>query len=245
MRRHRIHVEDAFNHLWWLGPASLFALVVGATMLAAAVQSDAAFRLYGAPKFIGTQHLVLAAAAIIVFALGRRLAGATGQVPRRMPDGADWLVHVWFWLCTALTFMGYAVWLAIGIKNGFSFGILREFLTTDDPQLAEVISRDMFVNWKGITTCTQFGVAAMPLGLWLYFRGERRLAWPLGLLIALAMARALIFSERLAVLELVVPAAIVVLRKSFLGRPCAPWRRSKRSRSRAQALPLPAPSRCR
>src|SRR4051812_29377110 len=61
MIRSRDHRAERLQPLWWLGPPMLFCLVVGATMLAATWQSDAAYRLYGTPKFIAAKHLLLAA----------------------------------------------------------------------------------------------------------------------------------------------------------------------------------------
>src|SRR4051812_9940083 len=90
-------IRRPLRRLWWLDPAWLFAAVIGCTILLAAVQSDAAFRLYGAPKFIAGKHLVLAALAVIVFALGRRLATATGSTPQATPARADRVAGLWFW----------------------------------------------------------------------------------------------------------------------------------------------------
>jgi len=225
MRSVRFQNEPVLRRLWWLEPSLLFAVVIGGTMLAAYAQTDAAFRLYGTPKYIGLAHLILAIAAAFVFAIGRWLATATGRVPPSTPKAAEKVVHFWFWLATGLTLFGYAVWLVIGVKNGFSLGMLREFLTTDDPHLADTMFFDMFATWKGVTTCTQFGIAAVPLGLWLLFRGHRIVAWPLALVIALAALRGLIFSERLALIELVVPGFVVALRFAVLGRPLSPFRR--------------------
>jgi oligosaccharide repeat unit polymerase len=108
----------------------------------------------------------------------------------------------------------------VGVKNGFSLAVLREFLVTDDPLFGETLHQEMFNTIQGVTTCTQFGVAAVPLGVWLYFRGKRYVLWPMAGLFGLAMVRALMFSERLAVIELLVPAAIVTLRMQFLGHAC-------------------------
>jgi hypothetical protein len=207
---------------WWLSPAALFALVVGSTMLAAAAQSDNAFRLYGAPKFVSPAHVLLTGLVIVAFAIGAKLATVTGRpgqadVRRQLP-----LLEWWFWTATALTIFGYAVWLAVGLKNGFTIGTLRDFLTTDDPLLAEEIRGEIFTNLKGITTCTQFGVAAVPIGTVLLLTGIKRVRWPLTALLALALVRALFFSERLAIIELVVPAAIVVFRLRFIGRALPP-----------------------
>src|SRR4051812_31216672 len=103
MNHQRITFGEPLRHLWWLGPARLFALVVATTMLIAALQSDAAYRLYGAPKFIGGKHLLLAAAVIGAFSIGRRLAAATGAVPRVAPRPAQSIVRTAFRITTALT----------------------------------------------------------------------------------------------------------------------------------------------
>jgi hypothetical protein len=203
---------------WWLGPTALFALVVGGTMLAAASQSDNAFRLYGTPKFITFFHVLLAGLVIVAFAVGGRLAAVTGRQPDDRLSVQLPLVERSFWMATALSLFGYAIWLAVGLKNGFTLGTLREFLTTDDPLLAVQIRDDIFTSLRGITTCTQFGVAAVPLGMVLYLHGFQRVLWPLLVLLSLAGARALLFSERLALIELVVPALIVFCRLRLLGR---------------------------
>jgi len=225
MNPHNTLIGQPLRHLWWLGPARLFALVIGSTMLVAALQSDAAYRLYGAPKFISGKHLLLAAVVIGAFAIGRRLAVVTGAVPRATPRRRESAALAAFWVATALTVLGYAVWLAVGVKNGFRPALLREFLVSDDFLFAETIRDEMFIPLRGVTTCTQFGVAAIPLGLWLFFNGRRSLIWPIGLLLGLAAARALVFSERLAVIELLVPALVVTLRMAVLGRLLQPLTR--------------------
>ncbi len=224
MRSARPQHEPVLRRLWWLDPSLLFAIVIGGTMLAAFVQSDAAFRLYGTPKYIDFNHLLLAFGAVLVFVVGRWLATETGRVPQSTPRSADMVVRFWFWIATSLALFGYIVWFGLGVKNGFSPGTLWVFLTTDDAQLAETMYAGMFATWKGVTTCTQFGVAAVPLGLWLVFRGHRWLLWPLGLLIGLATIRGLIFSERLALIELAVPGFVVAIRFALLGRRLSQFR---------------------
>src|SRR5947208_2536056 len=145
MNLHRTTIGQPLRHLWWLCPARLFALVIGSTMLLAALQTDAAYRLYGAPKFISSKHLLLAAVVIGAFAVGRRLAAVTGAVPRATARRVDSIAHTAFWITTGLTVLGYAVWLAVGVKNGFRPALLREFLISDDFLLAETIRDDMFI----------------------------------------------------------------------------------------------------
>jgi hypothetical protein len=215
----------ALQRLWWLQPALLFALVVGGTFGAAAMTSDAGYRLYGTPKYITAWHCGLAFTAIVAFALGYQLAQATGTTPRATPRHVHSAVRIAFWIATLLTFIGYAAWMLVAMRNGLTLGMLREFLTTDDPEVWETLSKEVFVSWKGVTTASQFAIAAVPLGMWLVFQGERRLIWPVGMLLALAAVRAVAFSERLAIIELLVPIALIGLRISILGQPLSKLKR--------------------
>ena len=205
------------ERLWWLAPGTLFCLVVGLTMLAAAWQSDAEYRLYGTPKYITYKHVLLAGTAIAAFAIGNWLGTTTGQRPKMSPAEMDRVVRPYFWAAFGLTLFGYAVWIAVGLKNGFSLGTFRELILTDDPSVAGHIREQMFSTVQGITTCTQFGAAAVLLGLWLAFRRRRFFVWPVLLLMAIAAVRALVFSERLALIELLVPATVLTLRMKVLG----------------------------
>jgi hypothetical protein len=219
MRRAYDNADNSLQRLWWLQPALLFALVVGGTMLTAAMTSDAGYRLYGTPKYITAWHVGLAFAAIAAFAIGCQLAQATGRMPSATPRRVQRIVLVAFWISTLLTLVGYAAWLLVAMRNGLTLGMLREFLTTDDPEVWETLSKEVFVSWKGVTTASQFAIAAVPLGTWLVFHGERRLIWPISMLLVLAAVRAIVFSERLAIIELLVPIALIWLRTSILGKP--------------------------
>src|SRR5207244_9947781 len=143
--------------------------------------------------YVTAKHVLLAIAAIAAFGLGYQLSQSTGHIPRATPRRVHRVVRYAFWLTTLLTLVGYAAWLGIALRNGLTLDMLREFFTTDDPQVWETLSKEVFVNWKGVTTASQFSVAAVPLGVWLYFQGQRVLVWPLILLLALAAVRAVAF----------------------------------------------------
>src|SRR5947209_3068467 len=105
------NADNSLQRLWWLQPALLFSLVVGGTIMMAAMTSDAGYRLYGAPKYLTAWHVGLAFAAIAAFGLGCQLAQATGRTPRATPRRVQTLVRVAFWMATLLTLLGYAAWL--------------------------------------------------------------------------------------------------------------------------------------
>lgn len=211
------------RRLWWLDPAWPFAMIVGSTIVAAYFQSEAAYQLYRTPKYVQGWHLLLAAGAIIAFVLGSRLATATGQIPQPTPPASNRIIARWFYITLALTAFGYVSWLAVGVKNGFSFSMFIELLTTDDPELADWIRQELFTTVPGVTTCTQFGVPALALGLWLYFQGRKSVLWPLVMLVIVATVRSILFSERTAIIEMLAPAVLIVLRLAVLGRAWPRW----------------------
>ncbi len=90
------------RQLWWLHPAWPFAGVVGATILAAWWQNTNAYRLYGTPKYITGEHVLLAFGAIVAFALGLRWANR--PAPRR---GANRRAST-AWCASAFTFLPYS-----------------------------------------------------------------------------------------------------------------------------------------
>lgn len=219
---HEPRIQRELRRLWWLDPAWPFAAIVGITIVAAYCQSEAAYALYRTPKYVQAWHVALAAAAIAAFVLGCRLAAATGRIPEPATDSHDVTIRRWFYVTVVLTLFGYAAWLAVGLKNGFTVGMLLQLMTPGSVN-ADWIRTNLFPTIPGITTCTQFGVPAVVLGLWLYFRGAKNVIAPLALLVVVATARAIVFNERTALIEMFVPGALVVLRMRFLDRPLPAW----------------------
>lgn len=216
---------QTLKRLWWLHPVPLFGGSVVLTLLVAVFFSERSFELYGTPKYLEIWHLGIGFASWGAFSLGVGLALTTGKSFPPQGREIDGLLVSWFWGAYALTLAGYLLWLIVGLKNGFSLGMLLEFLRGADETLADALKHDVFVTVPGVTTSTQFGLAAMLLGTRLYCRGKTSLKYPLGSLIFLAAARALIYSERLALIELVVPAVVLALRLKVLERPLpADWR---------------------
>lgn len=221
------------HNLWWLHPIALFGSGTVLTLAIAVATSTWGFRLYDTPKYLEPWHLAMGMVAWIVFALGVWLATATGKVPQPATKQVDECLLPWFWLAYLLTMAGYGIWLLVGLKNGFSLGMVRDLLQGADEATADMIKNQIFPTIPGITTSTQFGIAAVLLGSWLYCRGNRKLLLPLLSLMVTGAIRALIYSERLAFIELVVPAVLIAIRLWLFGKPQRPWRRIA-----LQSLPL-------
>ncbi len=223
------------HNLWWLHPAVLFGGGAILTLAIAVGTSDWGFQLYNTRKYLEPWHLAMGLGAWGTFSLGVWLAMATGKKPVQPSKLFDDHLVSWFWLAYLLTMAGYGIWLLVGVKNGFSLGMIRDLLQGADEATADMIKTQIFPTIPGVTTSTQFGMAAVLLGSWLYCRGHNKLLLPLLSLLATGAVRALIYSERLAFIELVIPAVILALRLWLFGKPLQPWRRIA-----LQSLPLVA-----
>ncbi len=230
--------DPPLAHLWWLAPVWPFVGIVASTMIAAWLQSDEAFLIYGAPKYIRTEHLYLAAAVIGMFSLGCYLASGSPaaraslflpllrsrsvhelQAADARERTIDTIAYRWFLLATLLTLVGYAAWLAVGLKNGFRPAMFLDILRGSEEMNGDVLRRDYFPTIPGVTTCTQFGVPATLLGAWLFLRGQTSILWPLLGLAGISVLRAIGFNERSALLELIFPSMFIVMRMWMLGWP--------------------------
>lgn len=216
----------AAQRVWWVNPVWLFTCVVGGTILAAWLQTDDSYALYGTPKYIGGTHVLMAVAAICAFAIGARGEAMFGSAIAPSRPEAYWVVRRWFWLACALAVFGYLAWGAVGVKNGFSLGMLTELISDSNTDAEVMVREDLFPTIPGVTTCVHFGLTAMMLGAWLYFYGDRKVFWPLVFIFGLAVFRAILWRERTAILVLAAPAFIAWLRARVLSKQLTPFGRN-------------------
>ena len=212
-------IARPLHSVWWLHPSALFGAVAVLTLAIAVRTSDWGFQLYSTRKYLEPWHLAMGIGAWGVFATGVWLAMSTGKQPHRPSKQFDEALVPWFWLSFLLTMAGYAIWLLIGLKNGFSLGIILDLWQGADESTADMIKTEIFPTIPGVTTATQFGIVAVLLGTWLYCRGRTKLLLPLLALLATAAARAFLYSERLALIELAIPAIVIALRLWVFGQP--------------------------
>lgn len=198
--------------VWWLSPVLVSLLVAALAIASAALFDDRQFRArWRTPKWLTLETLTLFGCGALAIALGALVAMAViARVPR---SATGWpgltapslvLMRRAGTVFTALTVLGYA---------GFGFLILRSGL--DPAQLGSAYTstvsvRDTVGTIPGLTTLTQFGIpAVVASGLVLAHGFARTEVVKLSVVGGLAVARAYMFSERLAVLELVVPLVVI------------------------------------
>lgn len=224
---------------WWLRPWWAAMAVVAPTILAAmTIPANDFIANWGTPKYVDTslvgltllELLVIVSSALISARVGRkRQAGwpAAGEHPawRKTATRA-------FVLLAALTFVGYASWVALAAFRGIGFSQISSLFSDQSRGYSGL--KDTLGTVAGVTTCTQFGLPAAALGahLFLQTRSKRILA-TVSAIVVFALLRAFLFSERLALLE-VVAVVLAVGAQVF-------WARGRRpTRRRVSLLPVVA-----
>lgn len=198
--------------VWWLSPPGAVALIAAPMLLLAATTPDIDYRTaWGTPKLLTDQTALLAMSGVAVFALAAviplfRSAPPSAPWPnlsedriRFMRRAADWL----FWISVA----GYAAFAFNAYRNGLRFGDISSALQSQD---LYGVNADL-QKITGVTSLTQVGPAFVVVAmLVLIHERDRKLRFRLGIFLVLGTVRALLASERLAIMELLVPIATVL-----------------------------------
>ncbi len=224
---------------WWLNPGAAVLLIVPVTVAVAAVLTDADFRAeFGTPKHLTTDTVVLCLLAALVLATTATLmitparSGDDSAIDDPRVEGtlrraARWL----FWL----TMLGYAAFAVSGVANGVRLSTIVDAVVSQSNYSNTL--KTQFATVPGITTLTQVGMAFVIVALHsLRHRRDRALTAQVVVVFALATARAFLLTERLALIELAVPALAVVA----VGAGAVGARRGRALRPLVRAAPFVA-----
>ena len=202
--------------VWWLNPAIAFGMPAVAAGCAAYVTGSGDYLYFWrTPKYFDLSCLGLLLAAVLIFGCGCLFGAARrSNSGRRRPSG-DWKLAVpWrsvrliFTISFILTVLAYSVWFAVGIKNGLNLRLILDILHRASDANYD-LRKEYFKTIPGVTTATQFGLTVIVLGIPLgVARGWRPVRWQLLAVFVLGLVRALLNSERLAVIELLVPLVV-------------------------------------
>ena len=200
---------------WWLSPTITTLLIVPGAALPILLLSDETFRVqWRTPKVITDDVVLLFVAGGIVLALCAYLViavappdVASGRWPNLSQAQTATLSRastVCFWLTVA----GYIALAGAAARSGITLSEVQDTVKSGDLQSGTVESQLELV--PGITSLTQVGVASVIISTFLASRREgRRQLVRIGVLLSLALPRAYLLTERLALLELAVPIVVV------------------------------------
>ena len=221
--------------VWWLHPVVTASLATMPALIIGVCSSELSFLSnWRVPKYLGLDSVAYAVLFLFSFWLGCSVQRG-GYPSNGMSLNARQIAT----LChaaaalTLLSLSGYVAWAVISMARGLTLSHVLD-IATGATNLVGEAKREYMVPVAGVTTLTQFGpVAVVSL---LYARTQKRERWMLvavSILFCLAGVRAILYAERLAVIELAVPAAIF-----GLSRCCS---RNNRPLQWVRWLPLWAP----
>lgn len=213
--------------VWWLSPIWVTLFVGSVSLFSAALVDDRQFRnQWGTPKWITQETLLLFGCGTLAIAFGALVAtialpAAPQARERRWPGFSESslpLLSRASTVFTALTVAGYLGFAYLFVRAG-----INPFALAAGAGY-ELDIRSLVGTIPGLTTLTQFGIPAVVLSaLLLAHRYSRTELVKLLIVMGLAVMRAWLLYERLAIMELVVPALVVLA--GYLATRGGAWRR--------------------
>jgi hypothetical protein len=172
--------------------------------------------LWKTPKYIDETTLLLSLGCILAFLVGYfanvlLLQGAKSRSVNifEMTDSRKQFLVGIFEASLALTLFGMAVWFALAIKRGLSPSHVLLFLQQQSGA-SFVLRRNFFRSVPGLTTCTQFAMAAVSIGTCAYVvTRHKMLGYSVLLILFVDAVRSFLLSERLALMEVAVPLTVI------------------------------------
>lgn len=194
--------------------------VVPVTALALWLPADDYRAYWRTFRFVDWTVIVLSLTALAGYLGGLAWAGQLSSADRRsaaVPPTLPVLFEryesrLMFWcrVTLGLTVTGYVVWFGAAWQRGLSWAELTAVITRRENAIY-ALKDYYFQTIPGITTLTQFGMAFMTLAALLGLGGAwRRVRWSMALVLTLGLLRAYIVSERLAVIELILPPLVLL-----------------------------------
>ena len=202
---------------WWMRP-SIAPLLLGIPLLISAylIPQRTFVELYDSPKYVDTGFLLVGLLIYGGFLAGSLVAfrGSTHSRARDVIPFCRWFV----WPLFALTMLGYIVWFGSAVLGAGGIGpVLNAFsdvLVGQSYGTSDYVKVELFREIPGVTTLTQVGILYVTVEalLWTRAASVRRLALArFAVVVLLGLTRAMLISERLALIEIAVPVGIVLL----------------------------------
>lgn len=185
--------------VWMYLPIFLIYLIISPTLFKA---------WYNEPKVLSNfWQAAYFLSIIILFGIGGYLGSHLLPRTKSRQRVSAALVPRWYTRSGIIvSIVAYLIWFGLGIRRAGGIEKIFSFYLINPSYVKSVLLRTV----PGITTFTQIAVAAIPLMI-CYGRLARIDHMLIGTVFLLATLRAFLFSERLALLELLVPVSFLIL----------------------------------
>lgn len=207
--------------VWWINPGWIFTiLIIPNILIANSLSSDAYLFNWRTPKYFSDDLFRNAILSTILFAIGSWFTTflLNGIYQKRfinfyqpLTEKGDYsfLLKV-FNFSYVLTIFGYVYWTYLAFVRGLNLNVLIEMLTGSKGAMYEL--KNFFSTVSGLTTFTQFGILTAVLSVYIGVKyGWNRVKSKLMILIVITVFRAFFLSERLAILEVIIPVFVCLI----------------------------------
>lgn len=209
----RLH--DIVRFPWWTSPNLLMLLSLAVVLYVIVAVDDAQYKRWGTPRYVTTVEAVEIGAVIIAVLLGIVVGMVLGRRTKQSYFQETELflrtriLTVLFYFFVLLTLAGYVIWIVKASQNGATITAVMATLRGDPGAVSEL--KEVAQPEAGLTTLTQFGVLVVVLGIVrarVTGKSATILVW---LVIMLSLLRFFLYAERIAFLEVAVPAMMVLV----------------------------------
>jgi hypothetical protein len=198
------------------------ALVLGipVTIVAYLIPESTYVVLYRTPKVFGFEFLAVCLVIYLCFVFGSFFAAGanTRSHDKDAPSYCRSFVQPLF----LVTLFGYLAWFGYALLTsgiGPVFSELHDVLFEQEFGSSDELKTELFPNVPGVTTLTQVGMLYVTIEslLWVWKGSNRRAAiMRFAAIVFLAAFRSILLSERLALIEIVIPVVVVFTTTSQL-----------------------------
>ncbi|MDO7908394.1 O-antigen polymerase [Paenibacillus sp. JX-17] len=201
--------------IWWMNPTFIFLMVIGIVTAGAYLIPESSYvSFYRVDKFINDTNIWYIILPAICFVAGSILASLTTKGVKKQHVLVDTMINRESFIKNAIkllfafTLFGYIAWFAIMVKNGFSLGLFMNVLSGEPGAIYDITQN--FEKVTGVTSFTNFGIPFTILAVYYQcFRNKKTFMPMLAIVVVLTLLRSIFFSERLAILEILVPALVI------------------------------------
>jgi hypothetical protein len=172
------------------------------------------------PKYFDTTYLGHSLLCLAAFALPMWLVGNSPVDPATATPFDDRQIRVLrraALTLSAMTLLGYAAWTVVAVARGLSLQDVSAIFS-GTPSVVGQAKREFMAPVSGLTTMTQFGPAAVTCSMFASRQPSTPLRTMTALIVASAGFRAVVYAERLALLEVVIPLLVIYIWQRGLRR---------------------------
>lgn len=205
-----IQLTVALSWPWWLHPVVLVVGLTGSMAVVSILAPQSVYENWETVKYLDSDNSLWLLILLLAFLLGITAAAGRGfgswaSQLSLTPRSYAYIRRVYLGLST-LTILAYGIWSLWGVYNGVTLSSLTAVFQFDAGAVSSLKADIRPIS--GVTTMTQFGPVVVVLGVWLSRIEGRRVMLGMWLCIALAAVRSVLYAERLALLEVVIPLVV-------------------------------------